>query len=398
MPRKLNGKWYADKWITLPNGLRERIRKVSPINTKRGAAEFERQEVERRLNPAEDDGLLQKNFKEFFLSEFLEEYSRTNNSHAEYLSKESVGRMHLIPYFGKMDLSQINYKAVETFKKDQKKKELQPPTINNHLSVLRRALNEAIDLGYLEHIPRIKRLKEVVPPIDFLTYQELENLIEAAQPMRLKVMFRIAARAGLRLGELIALTRQNVDLNHRELSIVQAISRGRLGPTKDSDTRYVPISEETASVIRAYLAEKGQQAFQEYLFCNPDGRPYTPNQLKHGLLKAYEKAGLTSRRRRWHILRHTFASHCFMWGIPPEWVQQWMGHSDTKTTNRYAHLQRRYFEARPAQGTQPVTKSRAVLPWDISNRWQAISLLDQPPPWTATHVEDGDNVKEMKKS
>ena len=39
-----------------------------------------------------------------------------------------------------------------------------------------------------------------------------------------------------------------------------------------------------------------------------------------------------------HLLRHTFASHCYMQGIPPQVVQAWLGHAHITTTERYAHL------------------------------------------------------------
>ena len=396
MPRKIGKSWCVDKWVTLPDGTRKRIRKASPINTKRGAEEYQRLLVEELLNPRKRQRK-KRRFDQYFTEEFLEQYVKTNNSHAEYESKESIGRCHLTPFLGHRDLTEIDYSCVEAFKRHQKRQGVMAPTINNHLSVLRRALDEAIDLGYLQQLPRIKRLKEQKPAIDYLTYQEAEDLIQAAESEMLAVMIRIAARVGLRLGEIIALTRQNVDLVNREFAIMQAISRGKMGPTKDSDTRYIPMSEFTAAAIRTYLANRGEGAFQEFLFCNVDGTPMTPNQLKRPILRAHKAAGTDGKGRRWKVLRHTFASHSFMWGIPPEWVQQWLGHSDTKTTNRYAHLQRRYFEARPASRSQ--VGVRAVLPWEITNRWEAISLLDQPPPWMAEKEGDeGASVTELKPS
>ena len=38
------------------------------------------------------------------------------------------------------------------------------------------------------------------------------------------------------------------------------------------------------------------------------------------------------------MLRHTFASHCYMRRVPPQIVQKWLGHSSVTTTERYAHL------------------------------------------------------------
>src|SRR5262249_35485125 len=73
-----------------------------------------------------------------------------------------------------------------------------------------------------------------------------------------------------------------------------------------------------------------------YVFTNALGRPLNHSWLTYYLDKACQKAGL--RRITWHVLRHTFASHLAMRGVPLNTVQALLGHSTIMMTMRYAHV------------------------------------------------------------
>lgn len=72
------------------------------------------------------------------------------------------------------------------------------------------------------------------------------------------------------------------------------------------------------------------------VFCNPDGDFWKKNECKHPLWRACRRAKL--RRIGWHVLRHSFASHLVMRGVPLKAVQELLGHSTIEMTMRYSHL------------------------------------------------------------
>ena len=63
-----------------------------------------------------------------------------------------------------------------------------------------------------------------------------------------------------------------------------------------------------------------------------------PKGSRRPLGVAVKKVGTFPSGKGWHMLRHSFASHCVMAGYHMREVQVWMGHSTLTVTERYAHL------------------------------------------------------------
>ncbi|HZJ41176.1 MAG TPA: site-specific integrase, partial [Candidatus Saccharimonadales bacterium] len=108
-----------------------------------------------------------------------------------------------------------------------------------------------------------------------------------------------------------------------------AIAKGVLGSTKSNKNRYIPL---TASVIEMLKQRKRDN---ELIFSENDSFLVQAKYVKklHKLCK-----DLKFRRIGWHVFRHTFASHLAQKGISLKAIQELLGHSDIKTTMRYAHL------------------------------------------------------------
>src|SRR3990167_6560006 len=138
--RKIRNSWWVDFRF---DGLR--YRKRSPENSQPGARAYElllRQRISRGkpLNGRDDDPAIPvPTFKEFS-EKWYKTYVLTNNKPSAQNSKRYVLRAHLVPFFGRMTLSEITSLHIEQFKGAKLEADLAAQTVNNLLTVLGKCL------------------------------------------------------------------------------------------------------------------------------------------------------------------------------------------------------------------------------------------------------------------
>ncbi|WNG16059.1 tyrosine-type recombinase/integrase [Cystobacter fuscus] len=167
-------------------------------------------------------------------------------------------------------------------------------------------------------VPTVEWLKAPKPEIDFLSFEEAERLEAHAKPGRWKTMISLALNTGLRIGELTALSWNYVDMTAGRLIVKRSVFRGSWARRK----REVPLSNERA--LNA-LREYPQRIDSPWVFPQRDGGFISNPQhtCTEAILRNATRAGI--RPIRWHTLRHTFASHLAMRGVPLKAIQELMG-------------------------------------------------------------------------
>lgn len=230
--------------------------------------------------------------------------------------------------FGDLALDEIGIREIEAFKA-QRIERLSWRTIHSHLTLLGYMLRVARDWGLVACVPHGRQLKGVSAEVRFLDFEEADQLLAAAQAEpEWYAMILAGLKTGLRHGELIALRWR--DLGSEHLTVKRALWRGKVGTPKSGKERSVPIHPLLADV----LSEQPRRG--ELIFCNRDGGHLTSNMTKEPIRRAFRRARLAAAG--WHTLRHTFASHLVMRGVPLKVVQELLGHANIQTTMRYAHL------------------------------------------------------------
>lgn len=313
---------------------RVRYRQCSPENTFAGAKAYEavlRQKLARgeSLDPIhKQNNILYKDF----VVDWLERYVKVNNKLSEIRSKKNNLNLYILPFFGSMALDKITNYEIEKFKSLRQKQGLSNKYINNILCTLGKSLRTAEEWGLLDKLPRIKKLK--VPPqkFDFLSREESNLLIDSATG-QLKDLLTTALHTGLRFGELIALTWGDINLNENILTVSKGISRGYLCSPKSNKMRYVPLNEEVVKVLNRIGTSNNRD---KLIFPNTVGKHQIQARCREWLHGLCKRVGL--RKIGWHTFRHTFASRLAENGVSMRTIQELLGHSDTNTTMRYAHL------------------------------------------------------------
>lgn len=264
-----------------------------------------------------------------FADEYLKQWSKLHKRESSYI-RDQTSIKQLNPVFGRKYLNEITRRDVEGYISARSAAGRAPATVNRELCCLKNMLRKAVDWGYLKENPAwgIKQMKENPPEFAFLTFDEIDRLIEATSG-RLKTFFTLAVHTGMRLGELLKLEWRDVDFNKGEQGFIT------VRDAKNHETRHVPMN----SVVRTALHKYPQRIVNGkrcvHVFTNDDGTPY--RSVKDGFVTALKLAGI-ERHVRFHDLRHTFASHLVMKGVDIRTVAKLMGHKDIKMTMRYAHL------------------------------------------------------------
>jgi integrase len=153
-------------------------------------------------------------------------------------------------------------------------------------------------------------------------------------------LVRVAAYAGLRRGELVALRWRDVDFAGRKIVVRRALSGDtELRSTKSRRAREVPLPDQAATALDRLSRRDEFTGPDDYVFANRCGRRLDPSALRRRFERARDAAGLEPLR--FHDLRHTYGSLLVAGGIDLASVKAAMGHARITTTERYLH-------ARPA--------------------------------------------------
>ena len=214
------------------------------------------------------------------------------------------------------------------------------------------ALRSAQEWGVIEVVPTIKWMKAPRADFDFLDFEEAERLFDATVP-EYRPMVATALKAGLRLGELLALRQTDVDLVNGQIFVKRSVWKRTFGTPKNGLSRRVPIPPSLVRILRDHRHLRG-----ELVFCQEDGALLTRDMVKRVLPRACRRAGL-DRTIQWHVLRHTFASHLVMRGEPLKVVQELLGHANIEATMIYAYLSESRLKQAVAKLDEPAPRPAA---------------------------------------
>ncbi len=200
--------------------------------------------------------------------------------------------------------------------------------------------NQAINAikFYLEHVQEGERRvyyaerprKEITLPT-VLGEDEVKLLFDRTKNMKHRAILYLIYSAGLRISELLNLTWTDLDPIRGVINI-----RGGKGK-KDRITIL-------STVAYQYLVQYRKHYLPaEKVFEGAPGIPYSARSVNKTVKRSGRLAGITKNISA-HTLRHSFATHLLENGTDLRYIQTLLGHENSKTTERYAHVTKRGFE------------------------------------------------------
>ena len=268
-------------------------------------------------------------------------------------SHEHAIRPHIKPALGRIELKDLNPAQIRWFYRDRLNSGLAPATIHKQHVVLHKALKAAVADGLIPRnaaaglkLPRITREE-----IDPLTEEEARRLLETVRGARLEALYVLALNTGMRLGELLALKWEDVDLEGGRLRVRRTLTHAGkafvLGEPKTKNSRRtIRLTKGAISALKAHLSrqleemERMGSLYQPggLIFATEGGTIVNPSNLRNRSFKPLLKRA-DLQPIRFHDLRHTCATLLLSKSVNPKVVSEMLGHASISITlDIYSHL------------------------------------------------------------
>jgi site-specific recombinase XerD len=211
-----------------------------------------------------------------------------------------------------------------------------PSSINHAIAATRSFFNFLLDNRVVDSSPATSlRSIRVGPSLapKHLTVEEVDRLlaepqVETPTGVRDLALLAFLYNTGLRVGELCALNRADIQLPADGWGQVQLVGKGRR-------LRWVPLNAHARRTLEDYLAQR--QDDNPALFLNRSGQRFSVRGVALLVNRYLRRIGVTDRSGP-HLLRHTFATHALRARPNLRAVQELLGHSSVTTTQRYTHM------------------------------------------------------------
>jgi len=276
---------------------------------------------------------LQKKQTSISFEQFIEQF-KTSQAHSFRVKTLSIYEQSFNNFkaiIGNKGLSQYTLRDVETFKA-KRLETCTATTVNIEFRTLRAAFNLAIKWQLIKENPFIKsaQVKTVEQLPTYLTREDFQKLMDATVEQMLKDIFLFAALTGLRLGEIINLQWQAVDLQRKLITV----ENSGTFQTKSGKVRVLPMG---ADIERMFIRRSTSASGGAGYVFHRNGYQLNSSYVSHKFKSYVRDLGL-NEALHFHSLRHTNATWLVQSGANIYQVQKLLGHSSVKTTEVYSHL------------------------------------------------------------
>ncbi|WP_225340453.1 site-specific integrase [Lysinibacillus capsici] len=290
---------------------------------------------------------------------WIEQYERTVEE-STFIKTTGIFRNHILPALGQYKIEKLNIDVCQRHVNVWATKLKKFRMVKSYAA---KVLDFAIKRGYIQVNPFAlidmpNNLKNTYDDAyefeNFYTKEQLNTFLKCmGQENNFKAytLFRLLAYSGIRKGEALALTWNDVDFKDNEIRINKALSRGKdnilyIKATKTRTARTLTMDPETMNILKMWKKQQQQDYLilgfntlqkKQLVFSNDQNELLQPTKtrkwLEHILTK-YQLPKITT-----HGFRHTHCSILIEAGVAQKDVQDRLGHTDIKTTmNIYAHV------------------------------------------------------------
>lgn len=325
LSKRSNGIFYV--WYTDSHG--RKLKRSTKAKTKSEALKFLQRfkiELEEVRHPTPKN-ISFKTLVDEFLSYSAGVHTEATQKHFRTAANE------FMRHLGNPKLREVSVRDIERFIA-VKQTEASRWTARRIYIAVASMFQKAVEWGYLNE-NAFRKIKRPTPPEKrpiFFTRDELKALLASLRDPQLKILVQTGVFTGMRLGELLSLTWEDMDFETLEIHVQN--KNGFVTKSKKETT--LPLHPDLKKLLEALK----KKARSQWVFPREGTLRWGVSQMSIRFKSALKKSPLEDKRIKellFHSLRHTFATMLLQKGVAIYTVSRLLGHSSVKTTEFYSH-------------------------------------------------------------